>query len=131
MTPRRWKLELLDGRFAVCRLRADAEVPPWTQVGPGTLVSVTRTPDELSLVVPEAAVPEGVQAEKDFVCLRIVGPLEFVLVGVLAEISGVLARAGVSVFVLSTFDTDYVLARSVDCAEAVGALRAAGHEVVE
>ncbi|MFO0952581.1 MAG: ACT domain-containing protein [Isosphaeraceae bacterium] len=124
-------LQWMPGRLAVCRLPAD--VTP-TDVGwafGGTFTSWTRTPDEVSIVCDESSVPGEVRAERGWVALRIAGTLDFGLVGILAELSGVLASAGVSLFAVSTFDTDYLLIRSVDSARAVGALRSAGHSVLE
>src|SRR5262249_23273454 len=95
-------LSPLPGRFAVCRLPADAPVPDGVWGGPFT--SVTRTADELSVVCPEAAVPGGVRCETGWRCYRVHGPLPLTQVGVLASLLSPLAAAGVSVFAISTFD---------------------------
>jgi hypothetical protein len=118
----------LAGTFAICKLPPDAPVPPWAMGG--ELFSVTRTPDELSLVCRQEAVPEGVVCERGWRCLRVAGSMPFTLVGVLAALTAPLAQAGVSVFALSTFDTDYLLVKDVEFERAVSALRAAGHVVV-
>jgi hypothetical protein len=120
-------LTLLDGKFAVCRLDADAPLPGWIAGGP--LVSITRTAEELSVVCPEAAVPEGVCCERGWRCLRVAGMLDFSLVGVLAALAAPLAEAGVSVFAVSTFDTDYLLVKGQNLGRAAAALRQAGHSV--
>ena len=117
----------LDGAYAVCRLPADAPLPAW--VAGGLFLSITRTADELSLVCCAAAVPEGVRCEQGWRCLRVGGTLDFALVGVLAALLNPLADAGVSVFVLSTFDTDYLLVKEPDFERAVGVLRHAEHTV--
>jgi hypothetical protein len=124
-TAHRLTLDLLPGTFAVCRLATDAPVPAWTAGGP--LVSVTRTADELSVVCGEDAVPGDVRCEPGWRCLRLAGPIPFTAVGVLASLLVPLADAGVAVFAVSTFDTDYVLVK--DWEPAVEALRSAGHEV--
>jgi len=122
-------LQELPGIFAVCRLGPDATVPAWAWQGP--LVSVTRTMDELSIVCAEATVPpDGVQVERGWRAFRVAGRLDFALVGILARLTAPLAEAGVSVFALSTFDTDYLLVRAADVDRAAEALRAAGHTVV-
>jgi hypothetical protein len=126
VTRRRLDLVLLPGAFAVCRLPADAPLPAW---GAGVFVSVTRTPDELSVVCLADAAPDGVRCEKGWRRLRVAGELDFALVGVLASLMAPLAEAGVSVFVVSTFDTDYLLVKDADLARAVEALKAAGHTV--
>ena len=119
-------LKLLPGRLAVCRLGPDSPFPGWAS---GAVTSLTRTPDELSVVCAEDAVPDGVRAERGFRCLAVAGPLSFAAIGVIASLSSVLAEAGVSLFVLSTFDTDLLLVRQAFLTQAAAALRAAGHEV--
>lgn len=116
---------LLEGRFAVARLAADDEIPSWSACRAFT--SVTRTPDELSIVCGEEHVPDEVRAERGWSCLALTGPIPFETTGVAAEFTRVLAQRGLSVLVVSTFDTDYVLVK--DAAAATEALRAAGHEV--
>jgi hypothetical protein len=121
-------LTLLPERLAICRLPAGALVPEWAQVA-GPLVSITRTADELSVVCDEADVPAEVTAERGWRALRVAGPLDFALTGVLAALVAPLAEAGVSIFALSTYDTDYVLVRETDVERAVAALAGAGHTV--
>jgi hypothetical protein len=120
----------LDGLFAVCRLAAEAPLPAWAAGGPsGSLVSITRTADELSIVCRQELVPEGVRCERGWRVLRVAGTLDFNLVGVLAALLAPLAEAGVAVFVLSTFDTDYLLVKDDRLDAADDALRRAGHGV--
>jgi len=108
---------------------ADAAVPPLV---PTTgLLSVTRTPDEISIVCAEVGAPAGAQIEHGWRALVVAGPLDFALTGVLASFAGPLAEAGVSIFALSTFETDYVLVRADALADAVAALRQAGHTVLD
>jgi len=121
------RLTLLNGRFAICRLDAGSDVPRWA-VG-GAFSSVTRTDDELSIVCEEARLPSGLAAERGWRCLRVAGPLAFSEIGVLSSLTGALAEAQVSVFAISTYDTDYLLVREADADPAVVALRSAGHEV--
>ncbi len=124
MSPVRLVLEWVTGAFAVCRLDPSADVPRWAlEAGGEGLFCVTRTDRELSIVVSQDAVPEGVRAERGWVAVRIAGTLGFGEVGILARLTGALARAGVPVFALSTFDTDIVLFKAGDAARAVGALR--------
>jgi hypothetical protein len=122
-------LKLLDvaGRFAVCKLPPDSAVPMWATAG--DVFSVTRTGDELSVVCRQELVPAGAHAEAGWRCLRVAGAMPFTLVGVLASLTAPIARAGVGVFALSTFDTDYLLVKAERFSEAVAALRAAGHLV--
>jgi hypothetical protein len=118
-------LRALPEEFAVCRLAADAPRPTWAK---GTFVSVTRTPSELSVVCDRDAVPAGVRAERDWRALVLTGEHDLALAGLLKRLLDPLAGAGVPVFVVSTFDTDYVLVRRFDTA--VSALDDAGFEVL-
>jgi hypothetical protein len=127
MAPRHLSLIVLDGAFAVCRLAPDAPMPPWAMAG--SFLSITRTSDELSIVCDRSLVPEGVQCESDWRCLRVAGALAFSEIGVLAALVGPLADAGISVFALSTFDTDYLLLKEADREQAIAVLRLAGHTV--
>lgn len=122
-------LDLTRWRLAVCRLEATDPVPGWVALDDGGVVSVTRTDAELSLVVDEASVPEGVTAERGWRALAVRGPLDFGLTGVLASLAAPLADAGVPVFVLSTYDTDWILVQEARLAAAVASLRDVGHAV--
>ncbi len=121
------KLSLLSGAFAVCRLKRDRAVPDWATAG--DFFSVTRTRDELSIVCPESVVPEDVTCEKGWRCLKVRGTLDFALVGILASMVVPLAEAGISVFVVSTYDTDYLLLKERDLEKAARSLAEAGHTV--
>lgn len=120
-------LILLPERFAVCRLAPDAPIPPLPLRA--SLVAMTLTAEELSLVLPETATPEGVKVEGGWRALRVAGVLDFSLTGVLASLAAPLAQAGVSIFAISTYDTDYLLIPESSLAVALDALRAAGHTI--
>jgi len=128
-------LELVAGRFAVCRLDPDTPLPTWAGEAPGkakgaeAFVSFTRTPAELSVVCAEEAVPAGVRCEAGWRCLRVKGPLGFGVTGILASLAGPLASSGVSIFVVSTYDTDYLMVQQRDLERGVFALERAGHAV--
>lgn len=113
---------------AICRLAANSPVPAWTSAARG-LVSITRTPDELSIACAEAVVPAGVKHESGWAAFKVEGPLEFGRTGVLASLLEPLARAKVSIFAISTFDTDYILVKAAQADDATQALRAAGQTV--
>jgi len=93
------------------------------------LFSVTRTAEELSVVCPESAVSEDIRCEKGWRVLKLEGPFEFSEVGVLASLTAPLAEAGIAIFAISTFDTDYVLVKKERLDLAVAALRERSHEV--
>jgi hypothetical protein len=118
-------LFLLPETFAVCRLAADAELPAWAAAG--GFCAVTRTADELSIVCAQEQVPTGVTCQAGWRCLQVAGPLDFALTGVLASLAQPLAAAGISIFAISTFDTDYLLIQDGALDAARTALRAAGH----
>ena len=122
------RLALLEGRLAVCRLPPGSPPPTWAANSPG-LCSWTRTRDEWSVVCAEGEVPEGVRAETGWRVFRVEGPLDFGLTGVLLSMAKPLAEAGVAIFALSTYDTDYVLVKEEKLAAAIGALEAAGHRL--
>ena len=125
--PRRLALTLLEERLAVCRLDGDAQVPAWaTAAAP---FSVTRTAGELSVVCPEELVPDGVRCERGWRAFELEGPIEFTEVGILSAVATPLAEAGVGIFAISTFDTDYVLVKDERLGAAAEALRGRGHEV--
>jgi hypothetical protein len=125
MTEHRLQLTLLPGVFAVCRFDGHAAVPAWAATG--DFNSITRAGDELSVVCAQDAVPHGVRCEGDWRCLRIAGAIDFSQFGVLASLLIPLAEAGISVFAVSTFDTDYVLVKEKDLAAARAALSEHGH----
>jgi uncharacterized protein len=115
------------GSYAVVRLEPDAELPAWAAGEPFS--SVTRTESELSIVCPEDGVPAGASAERGWRLLEVAGPLDFSLTGVLASLAAPLAAADVTLFALSTFETDYLLVREPHLSRASAALRHAGHTV--
>lgn len=124
---RSYELVVVKGEYAVARLPAAALVPDW--VTKGTFWCAVRTSDELSIVCEERLVPSGIDAARDWACIKAVGPFEFSEVGVLATLTTTLAASGVSVFVSSTFDTDYILVPGSQLLDAIEALRDAGHVV--
>lgn len=121
-------LEVLPGTLAVCRLGPEAAVPAWS--GGGGFQAALRTGVALTIVCPQTQVPPGVQCERDWRAARVRGTLDFSLVGVLHGLLGPLAAAGVSVFALSTYETDYLLVRAADLERASAAWRDGGLRVV-
>ncbi|HXT50365.1 MAG TPA: ACT domain-containing protein [Thermoanaerobaculia bacterium] len=117
-------LEVLPGLLAVCRLGPSQPVPEWVLRLP--FWSLTRTEDEISIVLPETLAAPGWKQETGFRALKVRGPLDFGLIGVMARLTAALAGAQVSLVAISTYDTDYVLVRDSDLGRAVSALREAG-----
>src|SRR3990170_313260 len=119
-------LRVLDESLAIARLPADSDVPVWAVTG---LHSITRTPTELSIVCPDRDVPAGATEERGWRALAVEGVLDISDVGVLSEIAGPLAAANVPIFVLSTYETDYVLVPAELLAKSTEALERAGQSV--
>ena len=124
---RQLELTLLPERFAISRLAADAPVPDWATQGP--FYSVTRTADELSIVTELSRVPTGVQSQCGWRILKVHGPFVLSEIGVLVALAAPLAEARVSLFAVSTFDTDYLLVASETLPAAIAALERAGHTI--
>jgi hypothetical protein len=108
-------------------LGSDAAIPTWATKG--EFFSITRTPEELSIVCDQEAVPSDIRCERDWRCLRVAGSMPFALVGVVAALTAPLAEAGIGVFVMSTFDTDYLLVKQQDWENALDVLRRVGYAI--
>lgn len=128
MTTARLTLSLLPDRLAICRLDPQAQTPDWA-TAPASFVSWTRTEDELSIVCPEERVPEGVRSDRGWRALKLEGPLELTLTGIIASMAAPLAEAGIPIFMVATYDTDYLLVRDGQLDPAIAALRDGGHTV--
>jgi hypothetical protein len=124
-------LDLLPEEYAVCRLPAGSPVPSSLSAGPDdkSVISLSWAPDELSIICPSSRVPEGAAIDAAWRCLRVVGPLDLALTGVLASLIGPLADARVNIVTFSTYTTDYLLVPAVRLTEAVDTLQAAGHRI--
>jgi uncharacterized protein len=125
LLPPQLHLTVLPGEFAVCRLPAGS-APPAPE-GSTPFWSVTLTPAEVSVVCVAEEIPAGAEVHRGLRAIKVEGPLEFEVVGVLGSLTAPLARARVSVFGVSTYDTDYILVSQHDLRQAVTALKIAGH----
>jgi hypothetical protein len=145
------ELTVLPGELSICRLPAESGIPAWAAPGegavrgdgapPGTgspradgvarspLTSVVWTADETSVVCASVVVPGDVRASSGWLALQVLGPLDLGLTGILASLARPLAEAGLALFTVSTYDTDYVLVKASSLEPALAALRAAGHIV--
>jgi hypothetical protein len=117
------------GRWAILKLAPDAAVPGWA-LAAGGFVTISRTPTELSIICPAAAVPGEVEATRDWALLQVHGPFPFSDVGVLVSLAAPLAAAGIPIMAVSTYDTDYLLVREAAVRAAREALVRAGHRDV-
>jgi len=123
------KLSLLPEILAICQLPKDARVPHWALAG--MFFSVTRTAEELSVVCPQTNVPEEIKKDEGWRCLKVEGPLDFSAAGILASLTMPLAKEGISVFAVSTYNTDYLLVKKKHLGKAVQILAQNGHRIQE
>jgi hypothetical protein len=121
------KLLLWSETFSICRLERNAPIPGWALTG--GFSSITRTAEELSVVCPQNRVPPGIQKQDGWKVLQVEGPLDFSLTGVLASLTEPLAKEGISVFAVSTYDTDYLLVKEKQIEGAIQALRGEGYKL--
>jgi hypothetical protein len=123
-------LKVLEGKYAVSKLAPDDPFPLWADAF-GDFTSITRTAEELSVVCPENRLPKKLDAERDWRIIKIEGILDFSLVGILAALASVLSGAGISIFAVSTYNTDYILVRETALEKAVLVLKEAGYRLQE
>lgn len=127
------RFSVIPGTYAICRLSAKAPLPSWADKA---FTSITRTADELSIVCDEKRLPSNLdgldlRVARGWSLLRVHGPFPLDVIGVLASVAKPLADARISLFALSTFDTDYILVKRTSLNEAIAALTLAGHTLVE
>lgn len=127
MKPSKLILSILPEPMAICRLGKDAPIPDWALAG--SFLSITRTLDELSIVCPQILVPDGVKKEDEWRCLKVEGSLDFSLTGVIASLTMPLAFEGISVFTVSTYDTDYLMVKQRNLKKTIAVLSGNGHQV--
>lgn len=120
-------LSVLSDTYAVSRLPPSEPVPSWALHG--DFFTISKTLDELSVVCLESQVPGRIRSEKGWRCLRVKGPLDFGLTGILASLANPLAQSGISIFAISTFDTDYLMIRQERFQDALSVLERCGHRV--
>lgn len=132
----RYSLTQLPGGYAICRMAPNTPIPAWlntSEIAASGFISITRTPDELSIICAEAVLPTSPDSDmtiaRDWVLLRVDGPFAFDVTGVIAALSLPLAQADVVILALATFDTDYLLVKAEQLPQAVNALTQAGHSV--
>ncbi|MGB3500543.1 MAG: ACT domain-containing protein [Mesorhizobium sp.] len=121
-------LRALDGEYAIARLEADAAIPGWAD-GPG-FVSISRSDEELSVVCLAARVPADIRHDAGWSCLKFHGPFAFDETGIALAVIRPLSDAGIGIFFVSTFDTDYLLLKAENMSRAKALLTQAGHKLV-
>lgn len=120
-------ISVLEDRVAVCRFDPQEDIPGWVLGCP--FYSITRSADELSVICNEENVPEGVRCARDWRVLKLDGPLDLALIGVLASVLDPLAAEGISILSVGTYDTDYIMVKTGQYERAIAVLAAAGHRI--
>lgn len=118
---------VLRDSFGICRLDKNATIPSW--FSSSRFYSLTQTREEISIVCSLDDIPDDVKCEKGWSNLKVEGVLDFSLTGILASISTILSEEKISIFAISTYDTDYILVKETDLEKAVAVLKKAGHQV--
>ncbi|AJH00305.1 amino acid-binding protein [Clostridium beijerinckii] len=121
-------IRLLEEKYGVCRLNNNESIPEW--IKNSDFFSITKTCDELSIVCLEKDMPDEVKCEKEWRILKVEGQLDFSLVGILSSISTILAKSGIGIFAISTYDTDYILVKEKDVDNAMKALIKNKYDVI-
>ena len=127
MTQRQLKLTLLKDKYAICSLPNDALIPDWALTQ--SLISITRTKKELTIVCKQDIIPPEIQSDLNWRCFRIDGSFDLNQTGVISSISSPLADAGISIYVISTFDTDYFLVKQQNLDQTISTLSNSGHSL--
>ena len=119
-------LSVLSETFTIHKFLPDVSIPE--EILKSNYYTVSKTENELSVVCSELIEVQSLQSSKGWKCIKVKGPLDFNLTGILAGISDILAQANISIFAISTFDTDYILVRTHDLSSATTKLRQAGYK---
>ena len=120
------KLTILDGIYSIHRFALTAAIP--AEVYSCDFYTISKTKDELSIVCPQNLKIQSDKSDSNWVCMKVIGPLDFSLTGILADISNVLANVGISIFAIPTYDTDYIMVKSDKIKDAKKALEATGYK---
>ena len=122
-------LKCLNECFTVHRLPVNSEIPP--QVFSAPIYFIAKTFDEVSIVLPQSVVIDSEKVETDWQALQVVGPLDFSLTGILSNIATLLANEKISIFAISTFDTDYILVKKDVLSTAINVLNANDYKIIK
>ncbi len=117
MKTKKFTLTVLPEKLGICHLGKHAPIPDWAEHN-CNFFSITRTQSELSIVCPQDHIPENVMAEKDWRAFKVKGPLGFIMTGIVSSLSAPLAKAGISILYISTYETDYILVEEKNLAKA-------------
>lgn len=118
------RFKILNGLYSICRLNKEDKIPDW--VNKSEFYSITQTDNELSIVCHQENVPVSVKSERNWKIIAIDEELDFSLIGIISKISTLLAENNISIFVVSTFDTDYILVKQENFDKTVKLLETIG-----
>lgn len=107
MEKKKFQLSILPGQYGICHFAKNDLIPNWVE--DVSFASITRTPDELSILCPQEKIPGGILVEENWRIFKVKGPLGFILTGVVASLTKPLADAEISIFYVSTYETDYLM----------------------
>ena len=127
MILRQLHLSLLKDKYAICSLPATAPIPDWALKE--SLISITRTGDELTIVCPQDLIPSQCQCDLNWRCFRIDGAFDLNQTGVISSISSPLALNQISIYVISTYNTDYFLVKEKNVEQTISVLTSSGHSI--
>jgi len=127
MQKRQLKLSLLDGMYAICAFESDTPIPDWAVTA--SLCSITRTKKELTVVCPQNIIPAGIKHDHGWRCFRIDGSFDLNQIGVISSLAAPLAQAGISIFVVSSYDTDYIMVNEEKVEQAIAVISGDGHSI--
>jgi hypothetical protein len=127
MTQRKLKLSLLKDKYGICSLPATTPIPDWALKE--SLISITRTKEELTIVCRQDLIPSQIQCDPNWRCFRIDGAFDLNQTGVISSISSPLANAGISIYVISTYNTDYFLVKEENVNQTISVLSSSAHSI--
>jgi len=125
----RLRLSILPRVFAVCSLPPGGAIPDFSDIS--SIISITKTSKEITVVCDENHIPDHCKKSGSFKCIKVEGSFDLNATGVLASIAEPLAQNKISIFVLSAYDTDYILVHAEHIDAAVSCLSEFGHTFVE
>jgi uncharacterized protein len=121
-------LIILEHKYSVYKFKVGSVLPEW--IFSSDFYSITGTPDEISVVAPQTGnTGEKILRNDAWRIIKVMGPLDFSLVGIIADLSSILRNKNISIFTVSTYDTDYILVKQNDLDTAIEALEESGHTV--
>jgi hypothetical protein len=127
MRDRQLQLSLLDEIYGICVFENGTPIPEWAAAA--SFCSITRTQKELTVVCPQNIIASDCECDADWMCFRVDGSFDLNQIGVISSLAAPLAQAGISIFVVSSYDTDYILVKKGKGEQAVTVLTNSGHSI--